>query len=80
VDTPRVLLYGRAGCHLCDVARSSVERVCGRAGVSWGEVDVDSDPELVSRYGDLVPVVTVDGRHHGHWRIPEEELARAIAG
>ena len=76
--TARVVLYGRAGCHLCDFARASVARACERAGATWAEVDVDTDPELVARYTDLVPVVTVDGRHHDHWRIEEEALLAAL--
>ncbi len=75
----RVVLYGRAGCHLCDVAREQVARTCAAAGQGWREVDVDDDAELVSRYGDLVPVVTVDGRHHAHWRVSEPELRAALA-
>jgi glutaredoxin len=79
VAPPRVVLYGRAGCHLCDLARDTVQQVCGQTGTPWDEVDVDTVPELVARYGDLVPVVTIDGRHHGHWRIPERELREALA-
>ena len=75
-----MVLYGRTGCHLCDVARDVVARACGEAGAGWVEVDVDTEPDLVARYGDLVPVVTVDGRHHGHWRIPEAELREALSG
>lgn len=41
---PRVVLYGRAGCHLCDEARVVVARVCGDVGVAWAEVDVDVAP------------------------------------
>lgn len=41
---PRVVLYGRAGCHLCDEARVVVARVCGDIGVPWVEVDVDAAP------------------------------------
>ncbi len=37
------MLYGRAGCHLCDEARAVVARVCGDVGVPWVEVDVDAD-------------------------------------
>ncbi|TXR57710.1 glutaredoxin family protein [Quadrisphaera setariae] len=74
----RVVLYGRRGCHLCDVAREQVARACAVAGATWREVDVDDDAELVARYSDLVPVVTVDGRHHAHWRVSEEELLAAL--
>ena len=76
----RVVLYSRSGCHLCEVARASVERVCRETGTTFREVDVDADPELVARYGDLVIVVTVDGHHHDHWRIDERELREALTG
>ncbi|TNM69966.1 glutaredoxin family protein [Streptomyces sp. NP160] len=75
----RVVLYGRRGCHLCDVAREQVSRACAQAGAGWREVDVDDDAELVARYSDLVPVVTVDGRHHAHWRVSEQDLLTALA-
>ena len=74
----RVVVYTRQGCHLCEVAREQVRRACAAAGTSWREQDVDADPELVARYSDLVPVVTVDGRHHAHWRIDEAELRAAL--
>ncbi len=74
----RVLLYGRAGCHLCEDARSVVAQVTGELGVGFDEVDVDGDPELARRYGDEVPVVCVDGRQVGFWRIDPERLRTAL--
>ncbi|PJI95022.1 glutaredoxin family protein [Luteimicrobium subarcticum] len=75
---PRVVLYGRAGCHLCDEARPVVERVCADTGQGFLEVDVDVDPVLVAAYGDLVPVVTVDGVKHGFWQIDADHLRDAL--
>ncbi len=73
--TSRVVLYVRAGCHLCAEARELVRAVAG-PGVT--EVDVDSDPELVRRYGEQVPVVAVDGRQVGFWRIDAGRLQAAL--
>lgn len=78
--TARVRLYGRAGCHLCDQARAVVARVCADLGESFEEVDVDSDPELVARYGEEVPVTLVDGRQHDFWRVDERRLRTALRG
>ena len=75
----KVELLTRAGCHLCDDARRLVERVAGEAGVPWGERDVDGDAGLRAEYGDLVPVVLVDGRELGYWRIEEARLRHALA-
>ncbi|HET7762187.1 MAG TPA: glutaredoxin family protein [Phycicoccus sp.] len=75
----RVSLVGRAGCHLCDVARQTVARVCADLGVGWEEVDVDTDPALRARWSDEVPVTLVDGRQHDFWRVDEARLRAALA-
>ena len=73
-----VELLAREGCHLCDDARRLLRRVAAEAGVSWTEVDVDTDPRLRAEFGDLVPVVRVDGKELGYWRIDEGKLRRAL--
>lgn len=75
----RVTLVGRAGCHLCVVAREVIERVCGELGVGWEEVDVDTDPALLARWSEEVPVTLVDGRQHDFWRVDESRLRAALA-
>ena len=74
----RVTLYTRQGCHLCEAARATVERVCADLGEQYDEVDVDTDPELRERYTDEVPVTFVDGRQHDFWRVDERRLRRAL--
>ena len=76
--TPRTVLYGRVGCHLCDDARAVVAAVCARAGEGYLERDVDTDAALVTAYGDQVPVVTVDGVQVGFWRIDPDRLAARL--
>lgn len=70
------MLYGRAGCHLCDEARAVVARVCGEVGVPWAEVDVDDPggPDLADAYGERVPVVAVDGVDVAQWQVSERAL------
>ena len=75
----KVELLTRAGCHLCDDARRLMERVAAPAGVPWAEIDVDGDPGLRAEYGDLVPVVLVDGKELGYGRIEEARLRRALS-
>jgi glutaredoxin len=73
-----VELLSREGCHLCDDARRLVERVTAEAGLGFTETDVDTDPALRAEFGDLVPVVRVDGKELGYWRIDEDRLRRAL--
>ncbi len=78
MNQPRVTLYGRAGCHLCDEARTVIERVCADLGETCVEIDIDGDEELQARYGDEVPVTFVDGRQHDFWRVDEQRLRTAL--
>lgn len=75
-----VTLLTRPGCHLCEDARVIVERVVAEEGASLTEHNVDADPRLASEYGDRVPVVLVDGKEHGYWRVEEPRLRRALRG
>jgi glutaredoxin len=76
--TPRVTLYVRAGCHLCEVARDVVAAVCAEVGESFTEVDVDADPALLARFDEEVPVTFVDGRQHDFWRVDPDRLRAAL--
>ena len=76
----RVTLYSRPGCHLCDAAREVVARVCDELGEAFVEVDIDGDPELLSRFGEEIPVTFVDGRQHDFWRVSESRLRAALTG
>jgi hypothetical protein len=75
---PRLTLITRVGCHLCDVAKEAMDRVAAATGERWAELDVDADVELEKEYGDRVPVVLLDGREHGYWRVEEERLLRDL--
>jgi hypothetical protein len=75
---PRVTLYGRPGCHLCQNAREVISRVCEDLGEQFTEVDIDTDPALVDRFGEEIPVTYVDGRQHDFWRVDETRLRAAL--
>jgi hypothetical protein len=63
------------------VAKEAVGRVAAAAGEpGWIELDVDADPDLLDEYSDRVPVILLDGREHGYWRVEEERLLRDLAG
>ena len=70
---PRV--GGRAGAP----AEDEVARICGELGESWRAVDVDGAPALQAEYGDRVPVIEIDGREHGFWKVEEPRFRAALA-
>ncbi len=55
-----------------------MERFVESGEVSCGRLDVDSDPDLVARYGDEVPVLLVNGRKAFKYRVGDGELRARI--
>ena len=55
-----MLVLTRSGCHLCEVAIEVVAEVCAELGTGYTTQDIDTDPELLRRYTDEVPVVIFD--------------------
>jgi hypothetical protein len=49
-------------------------------GIAFVEFDVDADPALEERYGELVPVLTrPDGSEICHYHLDEQALKRALS-
>jgi hypothetical protein len=76
--TPRLLLYTRAGCHLCEQAVADLERLRRRHPHTLEQVDIDSDPQLSLRYGERIPVLVVDENEYAA-PLPSSLLERALA-
>jgi glutaredoxin len=73
-----VVIYTRVGCGLCRRAEELVAREARRHDVR--SVDVDRDPELQTRYGVRVPVITVDGVEVAELEVGPGQVRRAVAG
>jgi glutaredoxin len=74
-----VTLITRVGCHLCDQARAVLLRLRDELGFGYDELDVDADPDRRNEYSDRVPVILLDGKEHGYWRVEEDRLRAALA-
>lgn len=55
-------MFTRQGCHLCDEAWQLLQAEQQRHGFQLEQTDVDQVAELAARYGDQVPVITIDGK------------------
>jgi glutaredoxin len=76
---PKVTLYTRAGCHLCDDAKQVLAAARGRAEFDYEEVDIDTDQELVRRYNDEVPVIAINGVKAFKYRLDMKEFLKKLA-
>ena len=71
-------LLSKPGCHLCDDARVVVAAVCAELGETYDEVDITQETELMTRYGEQIPVTLVDGVQHDYWRVDASRLRQAL--
>lgn len=78
MSAPRLQLYTRAGCHLCDELLAEAAPILARFDASVDPVDVDADAELARRYGLAVPVLTLDGREVCRHRLDARALEAAL--
>ena len=70
----RLVLYGRPGCHLCDDARTVLERI----GATFEEVDIERDDALHRAYLERIPVVALDGEELYDFFVDEQDLRRRL--
>jgi glutaredoxin len=75
----RLTLYTREGCHLCDEAAHLLRRLAPEFGLDVEEVDIDSDPALLERYWDSIPVVALDGEPLVSAPFREKHVRAALA-
>jgi glutaredoxin len=67
---PRLELYGRPGCHLCDDARVVLERI----GEPFAEIDITTDDALHAAYLERIPVIALDGEELFDFFVDEDAL------
>ena len=75
---PKLILYGRRDCHLCEVAKEAVEELQRRLDFDVEERDVDDDPDWIRRFGDEVPVGLIGERKVFKFRVDQGKLERAL--
>ena len=85
---PEVVLYTRAGCHLCDEAKEQIRQVQALLSQGFGgqaqapfafrEVDIDLDPDLLKRYNEEVPVVFINGKKAFKYRVDPRQLLKRL--
>jgi glutaredoxin len=78
MPSPRVTLYARPDCHLCDRVRDQLESLRAEGlAFELEEVDIDSDERLLARYLERIPVVMLGGEVVSElWLDPDSLRAR----
>ena len=80
MSVTRVVLYGKADCHLCDEMKTVVDEVRREMFFALEVVDIASDPALAATYGLEIPVLVIDGRKAFKYRVDAAALRRRLEG
>ena len=75
---PRLVIYSKPGCHLCDEMKAVVQRVSARIPLALEVVDISGNPDLESKYALEIPVLLIDGRKAAKYRIDERALEERL--
>jgi len=75
---PKVTLYTRVGCCLCDEVKQVLAAARTRAPFDLEEVNIDTQPGYRALYNDEVPVVAIDGRKAFKYRVDLREFLRKL--
>lgn len=59
-------------------ASKILKRLAVELDFGYAELDVDADPSRRAEYSDRVPVILIDGKEHGYWRVEEERFRKAV--
>jgi glutaredoxin len=73
-----VTIYSRKNCHLCDVAVEKLETVKIELNFEIEKIYIDGDTELTTKYGEEVPVIHIDGKHHDMFRVDLERFRSSL--
>ncbi|MDF3337710.1 glutaredoxin family protein [Mycolicibacterium septicum] len=78
-----VTLLTRAGCSMCERAAQQLAALREELDFELVTTDVDvaaeaGDMALRARYGDLLPVILLNGTEHSYWDVDEQALRADI--
>jgi len=75
---PRVIIYSRKNCHLCEVAKEVVESARNEVEFELEVLFIDGNPELEKLYGEEVPVTMINGKRHDYFRVDRARFIEAV--
>ncbi|HEY6231833.1 MAG TPA: glutaredoxin family protein [Pyrinomonadaceae bacterium] len=74
-----VVIYSRPGCHLCDEAKQIIAAAGCTEDYALTEIDIESSPDLLRRYQNDIPVITINGVETFRHKLTVEQFQSAIA-
>lgn len=77
-SAPEVVVFLRAGCHLCADALADLEALQAQEPFAVRTVDIERDDRLHARYLERIPVIAVAGEELCDFAVDGERVLRAV--
>ena len=74
----QVVMYTKDGCHLCEEAYDVLMAVREDRSFVFEMVDITTDKALMDAYGELIPVILINGEERFRYRINEKRLRQEL--
>ncbi len=74
----RFELLTRPDCHLCEEMQTVLADVLPSFGATYSCRNVDEDPDLKMRYGEVIPVLLREGQPVAKLRVNRRQLERIV--
>ena len=75
-----MILYTKPGCHLCNEMKDEIRRAGVFELYTLDEVNIESDPTLLARYRDEIPVLLIDGVEAFRHRLSAADFKARLTG
>jgi len=77
--TPKLVLYTRKDCCLCDEMKAVIAQVAAAVPFEMEEIDVDGSAALREKFGNEVPVLFINGYKAFKYRVTAAKLTRSLS-
>jgi len=69
-----LILYTTAGCHLCELAESILNKVQANMSFSVIHTEIGDDDDLVAQYGTRIPVIKFPDDSELGWPFEQSDI------
>ena len=75
---PRITLYTKTDCELCQAAKATLLALQSELGFEFDEIDIATDPTLYDAFHVEIPVGYLDGRKLFKYRVDPALMRRQL--
>jgi glutaredoxin len=73
-----VEIFSKPGCHLCEQAKHTLEKMQRKYGFELREINIEKDPALMLEYETRIPLIWVDSHLVCKYVVDENIVAKNI--